>query len=383
MTVEFKGPTQHVRSQSQHDWNARVHCPCAICRTGSVFADGVAAYCEKLYLELTNLPPCACKATVDLLDRAVAPHLAPKTFRTIVEYIDNHLFRHYLFDFDCLLRKRFVEYQQYSTLYRGAFHPIPQPFQAIDYLRQLFRFLDQFLDLSTAVWVHFIWILNTINKRDICLDTFIPVVWTTVLIVTKLCDDVHFDNRTFMKAINYCIVARPVALNPTKLASDGFYYNPHLEQLLNGQESTVMATRMAFVTLPELALLEELLLVDVLQFNVLPFHDRTEWPLFTCWCLKCQPFHTVYSACARSMSISPTITASIGCFAMRQECLEKNAETSGDYLQFIEMFYLRLRQSYNGQQALPQSNKRIKREDNRNVQSVQPVDTIHCVLNNF
>lgn len=296
--------------------STRPDCRCVICRTSSVLAHGVATYCCQLFSNMctptcTILGPHEHSAIVAELERTTGAQIPSNAFLGIVRYV--------------LSPDMYREYAWHIPFRRSvnATH--------VDYLYGFFHVCDQLLDIPMSVWIHFVWLLNRIPKHILCVHTLIPIVWTTLMVTSKLHDDFHFDNVAFMKVMNLCVHNDALSLSPKSC-----YENPYL------QNKTLVPT--TYVTLTELNILEELLL-NALHFNLLSYHDRTDWPLFTCWCVECQPFHIIYSACTIFIQQNPVMV-----YRKRPNaswyCPIDNVPYLQEYKEFLEMFYLRLRQTY-------------------------------------
>ncbi len=315
------------------DCNVRPDCQCVICRTGSVLAHGVATYCCQLY---ETLPVCQCKVTTQLreFEPITGPQVPPHAFLNIVRYIlPPDQFRSYVWHIP-FRQPQLLKIQLLDSSVSFA----------VDYLFGFFHVCDQLLDVPASVWIHFVWLLHRICSQtdshvpSICTCTFIPIVWTTLMVASKLHDDHHWENPAFVKAINF-YASTPSTTTQSQSPS---YQNRYL------QTKTVVP--ISCTTLEELNLLEELLLVDLFQFNLLSYHDRTDWPLFTCWCANCQPFHSVYAACSSYVRQHPLsmFRRPTGVWY----CPTSQDPYSMEFKEFIEIFYLRLRQTYGLQMQL-------------------------------
>lgn len=311
--------------------STRPDCRCVLCRTSSVLAHGVATYCCQLFSNMSAgiFGPCHCtvmgahddSVIVTELERTTGAHIPSNAFLGIIRYILS------------------------PDMYRAyAWHiPFRRSIDTahIDYLYGFFHMCDQLLDVPASVWIHFIWLLNRVPKHIFCVHTLVPIVWTTLMITSKLHDDFHFDNVAFTKVMNLCV--HNDGFTTTTTTTTSCYANPYL------QNKTLVPT--TYVTLTELNILEELLL-SALEFNLLSYHDRTDWPLFTCWCVECQPFHAIYSACTACIQQNPVMV-----YRRRPDvsspspnaswyCPMDDAPYLQEYKEFLEMFYLRLRQTY-------------------------------------
>lgn len=293
------------------NWNSRRDCTCVICRTGSVFAYGVAMYCCHFY---NTLPVCTCQCESNLstFEVVLGPHIPSTTFLEIARYV--------------LSKEQFISYSWHIPFRQQRSIDMPP----IDYLFGFFQLSDQFLDIPTSVWIHFVWLLNRVcakYRHMVCSHTFIPLVWMTLTVMSKFYDDHHFVNRAFVKVINHCFANTNSTTTPF---NNNRYRNPYF--------LTRSLVPVTYITLGEFNLLEQLLLVDMLQFHLLSLHDCSNWPLFTCWCLECQPFHAIYAECSTFIHQYPVKM-------FRRRCAINNEPYVQEYKEFIEMFYLRLRQT--------------------------------------
>jgi hypothetical protein len=307
---------------------ARLNCVCLLCRIPSALTHGVGRHCVDWFLLLQRheqAHPCHHHVLNSTL-RTIHAQLSPSSMilKRVCARIhpadhphanDSHLYIHHRF--------------QMAFTVEGV--------DAMQYLYQFMHMCDHFLNVSPFIWIQFVHILNNAFQRfTLCTHILVPVVWVALLTTLKLYDDVGFDNESFVRVINFaCIQTGSKRQRPLAFYNDA-YKNPYLECYLHFHPNHSIE-RQEFVTLAHFNELERLFTIDVMGFHLDSFHDRTVWPLITCFCQhRCQMFHLVYDECAKFMALFPCGTTAA--------CIQPSKSfLSVEFMKYIQYLFLRLR----------------------------------------
>lgn len=332
--------TKPKKVQKIYDINNRPKCVCATCHTSGVFSYGAASFCEQIYLKLMQIECCDKQGCIQF---AISmPHdMHIDTYRTIANFIDLRLYHHQLFDFERIVEHQQIHYTGFPTQLKETYHPLPNPFPVTDYVYHFFAFCDQFLDIPSSVWIHFVWLFNRLmtetnlrNRFVVCAHTFVPTIWAVLLLTFKLYDDHHYDNKSFKDIINFTLVQKRVF--QSKLVSNSSSYENAFLKWKLFECTHLSPEQVHLCTLKDLNIFE-LEMIAIFDFDINTKHDRYEWPLLTCWCEQCQPFHHIYEASALFIQMFPFDLDNLSC--NQSQCLL-------EHVRFLEMFYSRLRQTY-------------------------------------
>lgn len=254
--------------------------------------------------------------------------------RTFADLINPYLYIHYLFDLEEILECHRNLYPSQSEEYRAYYAPLPLPFPTPDYLRTFFHAADQYLDVPPSVWIEFVWMVQHVhdNRFPLCTHTFIPLVWIILLTLLKLHDDHHTDdNGMFHGLTNLLLMQKREAYRQRELTPFVFHYrNPILQTYLEQQKYLTLEQIVMTVSTRELQKLEEVFLVDIVQFDLYAAHARPcQIPLLECVCASCQVFSTIFMDCKKYLLR----------YALDVPCIWRANEASSEYDQFTRRIY--------------------------------------------